>query len=158
MFLWKLGLSPILQCISPFLCAAAATTVSTIALMPGEVLKIKLQTGQHESTKAAMQSIYRSDGVYGFFIGYFATLSHDVPYTAIELGLYENIKSLFRKLRGRLDLSSYDELLSAAVTGAVTSFLTTPLDIAQTLFIAQSTSNVIYTSVINAITSLVISI
>ena len=52
-----------------------------------------------------------------FFTGYYATLIRDVPYTMMELGLYENIKTAIRKVRNKKDLTQKEELIAAAVTG-----------------------------------------
>lgn len=41
----------------------------------------------------------------------------DVPYTMMELGLYENIKTAIRKVRNKKDLTQKEELIAAAVTG-----------------------------------------
>ena len=40
-------------------------------------------------------------------------------------------------MRGREELESTDELLAAAITGGVTSFLTTPLDLVKTRLMMQ---------------------
>jgi hypothetical protein len=52
-----------------------------------------------------------------FLTGYYATLIRDVPYTMMELGLYENIKSAIRKVRNKSELTQKEELMAAAVTG-----------------------------------------
>ena len=41
----------------------------------------------------------------------------DVPYTMLELGFYENFKSVIRKLKNTEQLTQQDELAAAAVTG-----------------------------------------
>jgi hypothetical protein len=55
----------------------------------------------------------------------------------LELGLYENIKTVFRKMRNSADLSASDELIAAAITGGVTSFVSTPLDVIKTKLMMQ---------------------
>ena len=40
-----------------------------------------------------------------------------MPYTMMELGLYENIKTAIRKVRNKKDLTQKEELIAAAVTG-----------------------------------------
>jgi solute carrier family 25 S-adenosylmethionine transporter 26 len=79
----------------------------------------------------------KTDGISGLFAGYFATLVRDIPYTMLELGLYENIKTVFRKMRNSADLSASDELIAAAITGGVTSFVSTPLDVIKTKLMMQ---------------------
>lgn len=46
----------------------------------------------------------------------------DVPYTMLELGFYENFKSVIRKLKNTEQLTQQDELAAAAVTGGKKMF------------------------------------
>jgi hypothetical protein len=55
----------------------------------------------------------------------------------LELGLYENIKTIIRNVRGVKDLPQSDELAAAAVTGGLVSFVTTPLDVIKTKLMMQ---------------------
>ena len=54
---------------------------------------------------------------FNIHTGYYATLIRDVPYTMMELGLYENIKTAIRKVKSKEDLTQKEELMAAAVTG-----------------------------------------
>ena len=67
---------------------------------------------------SVVSQILKSDGIQGLFIGYYATLIRDVPYTMLELGVYENVKSLMRRLREVDVLDRNDELAAAAFTGS----------------------------------------
>jgi solute carrier family 25 S-adenosylmethionine transporter 26 len=94
-----------------------------------------------------ISQILKADGIGGLFAGYFATLVRDIPYTMLELGLYENIKTMLRKFRGKTVLDQSDELSAAAITGGITSFITTPLDVVKTKLMMQvyiSSYNVCY--------------
>lgn len=42
-----------------------------------------------------------------------------------------------RKFRKKVDLDQQDELLAAALTGGVTAFITTPLDVIKTKLMMQ---------------------
>jgi Mitochondrial carrier protein len=55
--------------------------------------------------------------------------------------IYENIKTFLRGQKAAKQSSQGDELLAAAITGAVTAFVTTPLDLAKTKLMLQSTSS-----------------
>jgi len=66
---------------------------------------------------SVVSQILKSDGLQGLFIGYYATLIRDVPYTMLELGVYENVKSLLRRVRKVEVLGRNDELAAAAFTG-----------------------------------------
>lgn len=123
-----------------FACAAGAMLACSFVLVPGEVLKTRLQAGGKNSLLGVIGSIFQQEGLFGFFAGYGATLLRDVPYTVLELGIYENLKTL---LRGRATKGTQsDELLAAALTGAVTSFVTTPLDLVKTKLMMRQYSGV----------------
>lgn len=126
--------------LTSFLSAAAAMLASSIILVPGEILKIRLQAGKIPSITAGLADIYRSSGFRGYYVGYTATLVRDVPYTMLELGLYDNLKRLIRYVTKRPQLSHSEELSAAAVTGGLTGFLTTPFDVMKTRIMLQKKS------------------
>ena len=57
-----------------FACAAGAMLACSVVLVPGEVLKTKLQGGVVTSLFGGIKQIIKSEGVGGLFAGYFATL------------------------------------------------------------------------------------
>ena len=110
--------------IALFGCAAAAFIASSFLLVPGELIKQRLQTGQYSSMMDGVRSIMKNDGLPGFYCGYAAVCFRDVPYTMLELGLYDNLKSAYCwwKNRGekkgrRYEISQQDEILIGAITG-----------------------------------------
>lgn len=141
-----------------FLCAAFAMLVCSFILVPGEVLKTRLQAGSVASLSMAVASILQTDGWRGFFAGYYATLVRDIPYTMLELGIYENLKLLFQKWRKPNNTrgveNANDELFAAAITGAIAAFLTTPLDLVKTKLMMQSGSVVAYSGVVDVLQQL----
>jgi len=139
-----------------FLCAAFSMFVCSFILVPGEVLKVRLQSvgvAAHTNLMGVISTIMKQDGIKGFFVGYGATLLRDVPYTALELGIYENLKIFLKRRRARpnekgcvYELTQSDESLSAAVTGMVVALVTTPLDLVKTrLMLPGSTLGVLGT-------------
>jgi solute carrier family 25 S-adenosylmethionine transporter 26 len=79
----------------------------------------------------------QTDGISGFFVGFYATLVRDVPYTMLELGLYENIKDFMKKRKLRnypheSRLTFKEELFAAAVAGGISALVTTPFDLVKT--------------------------
>ena len=78
----------------------------------------------------------------------------DVPFTMLELGVYENLKALIRYLDKRSALSPQQELAAAAFTGATVGFVTTPLDLIKTKLTMQSTSGGQYAGVVDAFRSI----
>mmetsp|Transcript_106896 Transcript_106896/g.300563 ORF Transcript_106896/g.300563 Transcript_106896/m.300563 type:complete len:342 (+) Transcript_106896:1-1026(+) len=137
-----------------FLCAAGAMLACSVILVPGEVLKCKIQAGGATSLGGAISSILKTEGIKGLFAGYYATLVRDVPYTMLELGVYENVKMLIRRFREREALNGMEEAFAAAVTGGLAAFLTTPLDLIKTKLMLQGTTGGQYSGIFDAVGSI----
>lgn len=111
-----------------FVAAAAAFMASSVVLVPGELLKQRLQMGQIPSVRKGVAQIFKNEGILGFYAGYSGVCLRDIPYTMLELGIYDNFKSLYLTFRERNEANQWDELVAAAISGGITAFLTAPLD------------------------------
>jgi solute carrier family 25 S-adenosylmethionine transporter 26 len=83
--------------------------------------------------------IVNKEGVQGLYRGFYATLIRDLPYTIMELGLYESIKN---RLKGSMRKTNEvynrgDEVLAAMIAGGIAAFLTTPFDLVKTKLIVD---------------------
>jgi solute carrier family 25 S-adenosylmethionine transporter 26 len=115
--------------------AGLAFMASSVCLVPGELIKQHLQMGHYEGVEEAASSIWSSSGIRGFFVGYDGVCYRDVPYTMMELGLYEVFKA--KTAANSDDESSqatvaWQELAAASAVGTVAAFFTTPLDVIKT--------------------------
>jgi len=121
-----------------FGCAAIAFVCSSVILVPGELIKQRLQMGQYNTVGGAIKSIWNTEGAMGFFTGYSGVCLRDIPYTMLELGLYENFKVFYLKLKNnrkgqtKTELSQFDIIAAAALTGGIAGYLTNPLDTIKT--------------------------
>jgi solute carrier family 25 S-adenosylmethionine transporter 26 len=123
-----------------FGCAAAAYVASSVVLIPGELIKQRLQMGMVHSVGGAIRSIWKTEGIGGFFAGSSGVWIRDVPYTMLELGIYDNVKALCTRLRNAnnggdgdgSNSSQVDEIVSAALAGGITGYLTNPMDLVKT--------------------------
>lgn len=89
---------------------------------------------------SAVQGIWGTAGVEGFFVGYDATCYRDVPYTMLELGVYELVKKAIRSDDEKG--STLREIGAASITGATAAFLTTPMDTIKTkLMLSEEACN-----------------
>lgn len=121
-----------------FVGAGIAFLASSIIIVPGELLKQRLQMSYYENVWQALSMIVSSEGLRGLYHGYDGVLYRDIPYTMLELGLYELLKTAFdqrldherneEELASVEDGGSPNEAMAAALTGAIAGFLTTPLD------------------------------
>lgn len=110
-----------------FLGAALAFIASSVCIVPGEFLKQQLQMGYYDSLADAVQGTLRSDGFLGMYKGYDAILMRDIPYTVLELSLYDWASKILK----------CHPTVAAAITGAVTAIITTPLDTVKTKIVVD---------------------
>eukprot|EP00566_Odontella_aurita_P010076 CAMPEP_0113574384 /NCGR_PEP_ID=MMETSP0015_2-20120614/27120_1 /TAXON_ID=2838 /ORGANISM="Odontella" /LENGTH=426 /DNA_ID=CAMNT_0000477521 /DNA_START=76 /DNA_END=1356 /DNA_ORIENTATION=- /assembly_acc=CAM_ASM_000160 len=132
-----------------FGCAAAAYMASSVVLIPGELIKQRMQMGQASGFTSAVSSIWKNDGITGFFAGYQGVWLRDIPYTALELGIYDNIKTAFLKYRknkaaaegggdgAAAEISQADEIIAGGIAGGITGYLTNPLDLIKTKLMVE---------------------
>lgn len=128
-----------------FVVAAAAFLASSIVLVPGELLKQRLQMGQIASVRQGIPQILKSDGIFGLYAGYSGVCARDIPYTMLELGIYDNLKNFIIEFKNRNAAQGerrpggqLDELLAAAISGGITGFLTAPLDNIKTKLMVET--------------------
>jgi hypothetical protein len=84
--------------------------------------------GQITSVRQGIPYIFQKEGIRGFYAGYSGVCLRDVPYTMLELGVYDNFKSMYLKFKNRTESNQWDDLLAAAISGGITGLLTAPLD------------------------------
>lgn len=112
--------------------AALSFVASSFVIVPGELLKQQLQMNRYSNLFEAVSGIFASHGIGGFFVGYEGVLYRDVPYTMLELGLYEIFKNVLDRLRRDSGPSAWKEIAAAAATGGITALATTPFDVIKT--------------------------
>jgi quinol monooxygenase YgiN len=80
-----------------FLGAGLAFCASSIFLVPGELIKQHLQVEHYASASEAVRDIWTRGGMMGLYAGFNGVFYRDLPYTMLELGMYEVISksSLF---------------------------------------------------------------
>ena len=70
---------------SLFAAAGASFIASSVVLVPGELIKQRLQMGQISSVPQGIAHILRTEGPLGLFAGYGGVCFRDVPYTMLEV-------------------------------------------------------------------------
>ncbi|AET38839.1 Hem25p Ecym_3351 [Eremothecium cymbalariae DBVPG len=114
--------------------------------MPITIIKVRYESTvyQYSSLMGAVKSIYKTEGLNGFFRGFYATALRDAPYAGIYVLLYEKAKETLPRILPsailEVDHSNILKTYSSAiinVTGAVFaactgSALTAPFDTIKT--------------------------
>lgn len=106
------------------------TLVGTSVRIPCEVLKQRLQTGQHANAVEAFKAV-TANGPKGLFAGTAATLSREVPFYVIGLVAYEKLKKAAATMK-RKDLSAWETISLGGMAGAIAAACTTPADVLKT--------------------------
>jgi len=131
-----------------FISGMLAETVSCVLWVPIDVIKERMQiqpiprSESYTSMKQsagdtfyvsgydAMKSIYRHDGIAGFYRGYGATLASFGPFSALYFTFYENLKHRAMNLFPTTTKQPFGIYLACgAIAGAAASWCTNPLDI-----------------------------
>jgi hypothetical protein len=50
------------------------------------------------SITQGIRTIWQTEGILGFYQGYFSICVRDVPFTMLEMGIYDNLKTLLVRL------------------------------------------------------------
>ncbi|KAK2457875.1 S-adenosylmethionine carrier 1, chloroplastic/mitochondrial [Trifolium repens] len=117
---------------------AIGGAASSLVRVPTEVVKQRIQTGQFKSTPAAVRLIIANEGFKGLYAGYGSFLLRDLPFDALELCIYEQLRIGY-KLAAKRDLNDPENAMLGAFAGAITGAVTTPLDVVKTRLMVQGT-------------------
>lgn len=107
------------------------TLIGTGIRIPNEVLKQRLQTGQHANAADALRTVLATGGRRALFAGTAATLAREVPFYAFGMVAYEQLKQAAAALTGR-DLTPWQTIAVGALSGALAAIATTPADVLKT--------------------------
>lgn len=124
--------------------AVAGSITASLVRTPAEIIKQRLQCGQHSGPISAVRSTLKTSGMIGFYRGIVPMLLRDLPFNAVEFVAYEQFKLLYFRLKEKKsELTARESALLGALSGATTGILTTPLDVVKTrLMLEESRSSV----------------
>ncbi|KAG0736970.1 hypothetical protein G6F57_009373 [Rhizopus arrhizus] len=104
----------------------AAEVAANTFFTPMEVMKNRLQTQHKGNTLWLAKSIFKTEGIRGFFKGYWMALAVFVPHSMAYFVIYEKMKQWM----GSNSSSTY--FICSSVAGITGITLSTPLDIIKT--------------------------
>ncbi|KAL1960684.1 hypothetical protein VTO42DRAFT_6514 [Malbranchea cinnamomea] len=141
-------------------CGAWSGAVTSVALTPVELIKCKMQVpvvssnGQQKAPGilALILSVFRNDGILGFWRGQLGTLIRETGGSAAWFGSYEGVSAIFRSYQSPstkenvLDDSStrlpiYQRLIAGAAAGINYNFLFFPADTIKSRIQTEDVSN-----------------
>ncbi|KAI9830592.1 MAG: hypothetical protein M1826_004618 [Phylliscum demangeonii] len=121
-----------------------ADLAASVVYVPSEVLKTRLQLQgrynnpffksgyNYRSSFDAVRTIIRQEGPSAMFHGYKATLSRDLPFSALQFAFYEQAQQWSRDWSQSPEIGLPLEVLTAASAGGVAGVITCPLDVVKT--------------------------
>lgn len=139
-----------------FLSGALATTMCSVLSMPETVITHRMMAGTYPSLATAVRSIYRNEGIRGFYTGLVPTLAHQIPAQGLNWALFEQFKRAFTKVSQR-PANPFEGLALASLASAATSTLLAPLDTVKTRMIAlgpYATNNRSFLGVFGAVSKI----
>lgn len=111
--------------------ASGGEVVACIVRVPTEVIKQRMQTGQHRSVAQSLRSIIKAEGIIGLYRGYAMTVFREIPFTCVQFPLYEYFKRTWGSKMKRPP-SSIEAALFGSIAGGTAAAVTTPLDVVKT--------------------------
>jgi len=128
--------------------ALGASTVgalgSCLASVPQEVIKQRLVTGIYPNFAAAVQTIYATEGIRGFYAAWLPTVSRNVPFVAITFTSFAALQR--RRLRqrggdGPATLSTLESLAVGVASALIGGLCTQPIDVVKTRMMTQAAAS-----------------
>ncbi len=114
-----------------------AEIVSNFISTPFEVIKQQMQIGNESNMSTTIQKLYKKKGIRTFYIGLIPFMARGVPFSIIQMPLYEEIKKLFLGNKRRF-LTIEESIIGGFISGSVAGFMTNPIDVIKTNMMTQN--------------------
>ncbi|KAJ0171285.1 hypothetical protein K1T71_012835 [Dendrolimus kikuchii] len=115
--------------------AGIGDVLACMIRVPTEVAKQRKQTyvgTKKRSSIAILLEAYKAEGIRkGVYRGFLSTVARDLPFSFIELPVWEYLKTQFRN-QNNGQISIFQSALCGSVAGGFAAAVTTPLDLAKT--------------------------
>jgi len=104
---------------------------ASVVRVPQEVLKQRVQADIYPNALAGFKTLMSTEGPRGFYKGYTATISRDVPWNALSFMFFAQAKKLFKQVTGEAP-SNQENLALGALSGMTAAVIMTPVDVVKT--------------------------
>mmetsp|Transcript_53964 Transcript_53964/g.69291 ORF Transcript_53964/g.69291 Transcript_53964/m.69291 type:complete len:279 (+) Transcript_53964:125-961(+) len=106
---------------------------ASIVAVPADLIKKRVVVGVAESPIQAFQQVIKLQGFQGLFTGWQLNLLKDVPFAVFKLSIYEaSMKFYLLNINKKRDLTPNEKAGCGIMSGAITAFVTNPLDVINT--------------------------
>ena len=136
--------------------SACASIASCAVGVPQEILKQRLVTNIYPNFRTAIATIYKTEGVKGFYVGWGPTVARNLPYVVVTFTIFNHWKTAELKKTGKTSLDTKTSLrfgMGASLIGCLAS---QPLDVIKTRMMTQAASSLPpYTSPLNCVQDII---
>jgi len=142
----------------PLLSSAAGAVSSCIVAVPQEVIKQRLVTGVYSSFRDAVSTIYRTEGIQGFYSAWKPTVVRNVPFVMTTFVTMDSLKRwrLREDKNDRSELTLSENLVIGMSSALMACFITQPADVVKTRMMTQAASTQApYKSALDCFTAIV---
>eukprot|EP00252_Welwitschia_mirabilis_P014694 TRINITY_DN3242_c0_g1_i1.p1 TRINITY_DN3242_c0_g1~~TRINITY_DN3242_c0_g1_i1.p1 ORF type:complete len:373 (+),score=54.55 TRINITY_DN3242_c0_g1_i1:226-1344(+) len=129
--------SPSLSLCIPPAAGAMGNIVSSAIMVPKELITQRMQAGARGRSWQVLLRTVEEEGILGLYAGYSATIMRNLPAGVLSFSSFEYLKALVLSKTKRPHLQPFESVCCGALAGAISAFLTTPLDVAKTRLMTQ---------------------
>lgn len=100
-----------------------------VFMVPFDVIKQRMQLGYYNSMLHCIKTIWKTEGVMGFYASFPTTLMMNVPYGLVMVPVNEAVRNA---LNPKKTYSFMASMIAGCVAGATAAAITNPLDVIKT--------------------------
>jgi Mitochondrial carrier protein len=118
--------------VSNSLVAIVSRSLTIITLCPLSIIKLRMeapQTAPYKSVSDGLITIYKEEGVKGYYKGLSSNLLRDLPFAGLSYGFYELFSGFIANFMNNLAPTLYNKIVSGALAGFTATILTQPFDV-----------------------------
>ncbi|CAM9516794.1 unnamed protein product [Chrysoparadoxa australica] len=119
-----------------FLSSSVATTISSIISTPQMVLTDRIMAGVYPNLREGVQSIRATEGVRGFYTGWFPNLAQKIPSYGLTWMFFQQFKRVSERITQRA-ASHAENVVLGSCAAAATVCMMIPLDTVKTRIVTQ---------------------
>ena len=124
--------------VQAFFGGISAEICANVLRSPFEIMKQNLQVGNDKNLTDVAKRLYAMKGLRGFYIGFGSLLGREIPFSCIQMPIYELVKGLFITEKKKY-MKKWETLLSGFVAGSTAAVVTNPIDVVKTNIMTQKT-------------------
>ena len=146
--------------ISTVVASALGASASCIVSVPQDVIKQRLVTGVYTSFRQAVGTIYKTEGILGFYSAWKPAMTRNVPFVMMTFTTMEGLKRERMKRKSgddqQKELGLVENMAIGMSSALLAGFFTQPVDVVKTRMMTQAASTAVpYSSALDCLQTIV---